>query len=237
MSTGGDAPGARNAAAGPASDRVLAVPRTARVVVLGGEAAPHAVVGLHGYGQRADLFARHLAPFASASRRVVVPEALSRFYLDMPAADVVRTPGWRPRVGASWMTREAREAEIADLIGYLDAATDAFVAPGAEVSGLGFSQGAAALCRWAARGKRPLARLVLWGGAVPDDVLSALEAGTLALPPVTLVCGDVDAYVSPATFAAHAARLRDLGVAVRAVAFAGGHRLNAATLSAVLDSN
>src|ERR1051325_10016453 len=49
-------------------------------------------------------------------RRLVAPEGLSRFYLSERATE--------RRVGASWMTREDRLAEIADYLGYLDAVYD-----------------------------------------------------------------------------------------------------------------
>lgn len=210
----------------------LAVDRTAHVVVMGAADAPRALVALHGYGQRAELFARHLAPHAGAERRVVVPEALSRFYLETPTPDVVQRGPVR-RVGASWMTREHRDAEIADTLAYLARAAAAFVPAGAAVDGLGFSQGVATLCRWAVRGAVPLGRLVLWGGLVPDDVLAEAEA-VRRLPPVALVVGDADAYLTPDAVAAHAARLAGLGVSVTPHSFAGGHRMDAATLAAVL---
>lgn len=220
---------------------LLAAERTARVVVMGAERAPSALVALHGYGQRADLFARHLAPHAGADRRVVVPEALSRFYLDVPTPDVVRHAPVRRHVGASWATRLARDADVADHIAYLDRAATAFVPDGAAAAGLGFSQGAAMLCRWATAGAwtaaRPLGRLVLWGGLVPDDVLARVTAAEARLPPVVLVTGDADGYLAPDAVAAHAARLADLGVAVERHAFAGGHRLDAPTLATVLGAS
>ena len=231
-----EAPDDRAAPPARAETHLVATARTARVVVMGAASAPRAVVALHGYGQRADLFARHLAPHASADCRVVVPEALSRFYLDVPTPEAVRaSPRRRPRVGASWMTREEREADIADLTAYLDTTAAAFVPPDAAVTGLGFSQGAAALVRWCVLGKADApARLVLWGGLVPDDTLDALADGTVRLPPVTLVAGRADGYLAPETVAAHAARLLDLGVDAAHIAFDGGHALDAGVLADVL---
>ena len=239
----------------PAETHALTVDRTAHVVTMGGANAPRALVALHGYGQRADLFARHLAPHAGPERRIVVPEALSRFYLEVPTPDVLHRGPARRRVGASWMTLEHRDAEIADLVAYLDRAVGAFVPPAAATDSLGFSQGAAALCRWATGGHwatwdrratrgrrsgrgtgtdaRPLNRLILWGGLVPDDVLADADA-VQRLPPVTLVCGDADAYLTPEAVAAHAARVADAGISVTHRTFAGGHCLDAATLADVL---
>ena len=122
----------------------LRVRRTARYYTAGpppGEARAAWVV-LHGYGQRADDFAAQFAAVVEAGSCVVAPEALSRFYPE----------GTRGRVGASWMTRAHREAEIADYLAYLDALVERlFGKRPLPLHVLGFSQGAATAARWAAR--------------------------------------------------------------------------------------
>jgi hypothetical protein len=87
-----------------AREHHLTVSRSARYVVLG-EPAPEVRslwVVLHGYGQLAARFARHCAPLGGAGRLVVVPEALSRFYVEAAAGGSHA----QARVGATWMTRE-----------------------------------------------------------------------------------------------------------------------------------
>ena len=227
-----------------AADRVRAhhveVPRTARYYTAGDPDARGEVwLALHGYGQLAGHFARHFAAHAGpgSGRLVVAPEALSRFYVGRgdPAA------GTPDRVGATWMTREDRDAEIADYVRYLDRAVDAATGgggAGAPLSVLGFSQGAATACRWAAhRHRRGLAprRLVLWGGAIPHDFdLDGAGGDALRAVPLTLVVGDADEYATPAVVAEQEARLAAAGVAYEAVRYAGGHRLDAALLGRVL---
>ena len=89
------------------------VPRTAHVATLGTPGAAETWwVALHGYGQRAADFAEQCAALTGPDRAVVAPEALSRFYVD--GLETHET------VGASWMTRAAREDEIADYVEYLD---------------------------------------------------------------------------------------------------------------------
>ena len=97
--------------------------RTARYYTLGGgSAAPRDVwFVLHGYGQLAGDFIRYFSDLAADDSLVVAPEAMNRFYLvttetSAPARD-------RP-VGATWMTREDRDSEIADYVEYLDALYD-----------------------------------------------------------------------------------------------------------------
>ena len=86
----------------------VATTRLARVQSLGDVAgAAELWIVLHGYGQ---LAADFLAPFkaiAGADRAVLAPEALNRFYKER---DSSAGHAGRP-VGATWMTREDRDAE------------------------------------------------------------------------------------------------------------------------------
>src|SRR6476469_3720019 len=95
------------------------VPRTARYYTLGPtHGFPRELWFVcHGYGQLASRFLRQFAPLDDGTRLIVAPEALSRYYLD-PVAE--RRHQREPRVGASWMTREDRFAEIVDYVSYLD---------------------------------------------------------------------------------------------------------------------
>src|ERR671913_1620 len=91
----------------------LVVPRTARYYTLGPtHGFPRELwIVCHGYGQLASRFVSQFAALDDGTRLIVAPEALSRFYLDpIPK----RRNEASPRVGASWMTREDRESEIAD---------------------------------------------------------------------------------------------------------------------------
>jgi predicted esterase len=207
------------------------VPRTARVVTRGSPATASTWwVVLHGYGQRADDFARRCAPLAGPTRTVVAPEALSRFYVDGLES--------HEEVGASWMTRAAREAEIADYVGYLDRVVPRLcpdaAAPSIRV--LGFSQGAATASRWALLGDTTVDRLVLWGGAPAHDLDLAAHAERLAAMDPTLVAGTDDPYVTPERRTAARQRLAEHDVPVTVHTFDGGHRLDDALLARLADS-
>ena len=234
------------------------VPRTARYYTLGpGGAEARAVwIALHGYGQLAEYFARNFVPIvdgaAGGGALVVVPEALSRFYL--PAAG--GAPGGAnpaARVGATWMTREDRLNEIGDYVRYLDRVLDAATeAAGVDLARaplavLGFSQGATTACRWAAHrwaahrhadGVAPATRVVLWGGGVPHDFdLAGADGDALRAARLTLVAGDADEFATAAVVAEQEARLDRAGIAFASMHFVGGHRLHAETLGQVLGTS
>jgi hypothetical protein len=93
----------------------IVVPRSARYYTLGPtHGFPREVwIVCHGYGQLASRFLGQFAGLDDGTRLIVAPEALSRFYLD-PIPE--RRDQRNPRVGATWMTKEDRDAEIADQL-------------------------------------------------------------------------------------------------------------------------
>lgn len=209
----------------------LRVPRTTRYATLG---APDATsswwVVLHGYGQLAADFIRAFAPIVTPDRCVVAPEGLSRFYVD--GMDE------HEQVGASWMTREAREAEIGDYIRALDATihhlSDEARSPSLCV--LGFSQGAATASRWTLLGDTNIDRMVLWGGLPAPDLDLAKHAAALRKLNLTLVGGTEDPYVTTERRAAVRRRLHAHDVPATVRTFEGGHRIDEATLRALAQS-
>jgi predicted esterase len=222
----------------------LAVTRTARYYTVGGTVGEGNGAGedanelrelwivCHGYGQLAARFLEAFEPLAAPWRRIVAPEGLSRFYLDRSRVGV----NAEAEVGATWMTREDREHEIADQIVYLDALLDHLIPPESSshvrLRVLGFSQGVATVSRWLVRGRRVRPdEVVLWAGSVPTDVDVADLAGRLAGAPVVFAVGTGDELASWAAADVEVGRFSAAGVDARLVTFNGGHRLDTATLS------
>jgi predicted esterase len=216
-----------------AREQRLTVQKTARYYQLGepGPATREVWICCHGYGQLAGRFIRDFEPSATPSRVIVAPEGLHRFYLDpadRPAAD--------RRVGATWMTREDRETDIADYVRYLDVLSARLLndAPThARLVGFGFSQGTATIARWAATTHRPLTRIILWGSGLPPDLDWSLAAARLQRLQVTLAVGDADAFVSAQQLVEQEALLRGHGIPFHTARFAGGHHLDADTLKQI----
>ncbi|MGH7701225.1 MAG: alpha/beta hydrolase [Gemmatimonadales bacterium] len=201
----------------------LTVARTARYFTLGPEGRGVGEVWflLHGYGQLAERFLPDFRPLDDGTRLLVAPEGLSRFYVDRASH----------QVGASWMTREDRLAEIADYVRYLDAVSDAVLrdAPrDRRVHVLGFSQGTATAARWMVQGALRAERLILWGGEVPPDLGLEREAvrDRLRALALTIVAGSRDEYITPKVLARDTARLDEAAIPYRVVPFDGGHAID-----------
>lgn len=184
----------------------------------------------HGYGQLAASFARRFDVLLSPRRLVVVPEALSRFYL----GDHTRPAGPDAKIGASWMTREDREADIRDYVAYLDALYDHVLErvsrDAVRVHVLGFSQGTATASRWAVHGRARIDRLILWGGTIAADIdLDAARPRLSAIDRV-LAVGSTDHFVTRKIRQREEARFRDAGLPFRVVEYDGGHEIDRAAL-------
>ena len=221
------------------TEHAIVVPRTARYSTIGPtHGSPRELwIVCHGYGQLASRFLREFERLDDGTRLIVAPEALSRFYLDpIP----VRRLQKEPRVGATWMTREDRDAEIADHVRYLDlvAAEVRHHLAGASprIVVLGFSQGVATVCRWLAVSELRADQLVLWGGLIPPELDAAAWAERLHDASLTLVAGDEDELLTPKLVAREAERLSAAGVAFTMQRFAGGHTIDADALEALAAS-
>src|SRR5216117_3374768 len=193
----------------------FSTPRTARFFTLGSpERSTDLWIVCHGYGQLASRFLERFRPIEAEQRCILAPEGLSRFYL-------TESPTER-RVGASWMTREDRLQEIDDYVRYLDGVYAKIVTRDARVTALGFSQGTATVCRWAALRSSRIDRLIVWGGEVPPD----LDLKRLRVPSLTLVYGTRDQFFTPKVVAANEARLREHNIGYDLVSFDGAHEIS-----------
>lgn len=185
---------------------------------------------LHGQAMRAAEILEMAGALDDGSRLLVAPEALNRHYVG-PA--VSRDAP----VGATWMTRAEREADIRDYVAYFESVharmRERFGGTTPPVTILGFSQGGAAAVRWAAAGAVRPVHLVAWASSLPPEVdWRALMERQPGLR-VTYVCGTRDRFITPKYLEAQHAILRDAGVPFAARSFAGGHRLDDDALRAL----
>lgn len=225
----------------PLEAQHLVVQRTARFYTVG---APNPLVRdvwiiCHGFSQLAGTFAEPFRALADDRRLILAPEALSRFYLDSRAAHTAASP-----VGATWMTREDREAEIADNTAYLDRLYEHAIESLARhdvardrirVHALGFSQGAVAVARWAARGAAVIDHLVIWGHDIPIDVNVRALGERLRDLTISFVAGERDRLVSPEVVERTRSVLEGSGVPFEIRTFDGGHVLSGPVLREMME--
>lgn len=174
-------------------------------------ADPRAVVaGFHGYMENAAIQMERLQALPGSERATLISvQGLHRFYRGR-SEDVV----------AGWMTRQDREAMIADNVEYTDRAIEAAAAAALPLFTIGFSQGVAMAFRTAIRGRRRAAGIVAVGGDVPPELLDDAD---VVFPAVLLARGDGDEWYTAAKLEADVAALRARHAAVETLVYPGAH--------------
>ncbi|AHJ95635.1 hypothetical protein [Hymenobacter swuensis] len=171
--------------------------RTARYICLGepGPAIQHVWICLHGEAQPLAEFTAHLINLDTPERLLILPEALSRYPL--PAAE----NGTSPATAASWFTPGSVQADVADLVVYLDALATQLLAhcpPNVPVTVLGCGHGAAAAACWLAAGHTRYDRLILYASVFPPEIDRRATLAALPVRPVTLVSTTTDTFTPEA---------------------------------------
>lgn len=222
----------------------LTVQRTARYYTVGESTAPAHQPGaltdqtkniwfcLHGFGQLAKYFGKKFTDVANDQTLIVVPEGLSRLYLD----------GNYQRIGASWLTREDREHEISDFLAYLNSLYDLILngrdATQFHITLLGFSQGAATACRWLSAKHIRADRLILWAGYFPNGLSDLIDPATLTGTETHYVYGRQDQYIEQMDDAeGYINRLQSDIPSLKITAFDGGHRVEPEVLKTIRSSH
>lgn len=142
---------------------------------------------LHGYGQLVKFFIRKFHHLPSDTL-IIAPEGMHRFYLS----------GSSGRVGASWMTKEAREDDINDNIQWLNALhkeiTNRFGVLDTHL--IGFSQGGATAARWQQLGNVSFKSMALWACVFPPD-LNMQVTGEVRIPSFFIIGSEDEFYDAP----------------------------------------
>ncbi|HLW30221.1 MAG TPA: hypothetical protein VKX29_05125 [Brumimicrobium sp.] len=146
----------------------LIISKTVRYFTHGNkDTADNIWIVLHGYSQLPEFFIRKFKALDPAKNFVVAPEGMHRFYRE----------GTSGRVGASWMTKEARLDDIADNHKYLNQLADKLLQNKKYKQRflLGFSQGGATASRWHNSGNFNAHNFILWASIFPEDI--SIEEG------------------------------------------------------------
>jgi predicted esterase len=177
------------------------------------------IAGFHGYMENAEIQLARLEALPGSDRWTLISvQGLHRFYR-----------GRSEEVVAGWMTRQDREAMIADNIEYIDRAMEVSAPAEIPLFTLGFSQGVAMAFRAASRGRRRAAGVVAVGGDVPPELL---DDATLAFPAVLLARGERDDWYTSAKLEADASALGARHSPVDTVVYPGAHEWTAEVAAA-----
>jgi predicted esterase len=204
-----------------AIEQKLSAPKTFRYWISGDlEKANKLLFVLHGYGQLAEFFIRKFKEIPE-DYLVIAPEGMHRFYLN----------GTSGRVGASWMTKEDRESDIADNLNWL---SQMFIKLTKQKKIkktilLGFSQGGATAARWFYGKNVQLDQLILWASVFPPDLEKSLIQSNSNN---YFVIGTEDEYYNTEALKSEIEFHKKIGF--RTLQFAGKHEIDIKTLNSIL---
>jgi predicted esterase len=169
------------------------------------------LLAFHGYAQRAESMIEMLEPVPGAAGWTIASiQALHPFY------------GRNNEVVASWMTREDREAMIAENVDYVDEATVALQRERRAdvIVCVGFSQGASMAWRAAVLGRRRADGVVSLAGDIPPELADAPAENF----PIALVAGGTrDEWYTPAKMDADLKLLSEKGAPHGFLRYDGSH--------------
>ena len=174
---------------------------------------------IHGWAQLAEQYLNEFKSMDDGTRFFIAPEALNKFY--------IRTG--KPEVGATWMTREDREAEMGDYVAYLNTLYDSFPLAGhtAKIVVLGFSQGVATVSRWACQNPRKIDTLIFYAGEPGNELQNPTSIAAFDKTKNYFIWGSQDQFVNELNIQ----RFKDMLPNFEFISFDGKHEIETGVLS------
>jgi len=176
----------------------------------------------HGIGYLSRYFLKYFKHLNPEENYIIAPQAQSKYYLN----------GEYRHVGASWLTKENTEAEIENMLNYLDAVFEAENL--SEVENLnifGYSQGVSVATRFVARRKIQCKNLIMHSGKVPQE-LKTIDFTFLDQTNFTFIYGTEDKYLENGIIKVEKKRLNNLFPKnLKIESFKGGHEVNTKLIS------
>ncbi len=179
-------------------------------------------VVFHGIGYLSRYFLKYFKELDPEENYIIAPQAQSKYYLN----DEYR------HVGASWLTKENTEADIENLLGYLEAVYTAEALQNApNLILMGYSQGVSVATRWVARNKIECSQLILCSGGLPVE-LETEDFEFLTNTKVTMIYGTKDEFLNEERLKKEHAKAKGLfGEKLEIISFEGGHEVNVELIS------
>lgn len=205
------------------SSHHIIIAKTARYYTLGSLTAQTKTlwVVVHGFAQRAEEFIKEFDWLDNGENYVIAPEALNRFYKRGSGGDTATT----------WMTKDDREAEMADYVNYLNAVYDFCLENRAEttqINILGFSQGVTTVSRWLVGNKRRVDTLIFYAGEIAHEIVIAGKLGDFSAKRKFYLYSETDPLVPVEEFHDFEPIASPFGIEFRE--YKGGHEIVRAAL-------
>ncbi len=174
-------------------------------------------VVLHGYAQLAKDFVRKFEPLVPDDVFIIAPEAMHRFY----------AKGFSGNVGATWMTKEAREHDIQDNINYLNQLADSLELgkhKQTKLVLLGFSQGVATATRWFVHGNVGFDAMIMFAGEMAVELKTSPMHPRFTKAKTYFVYGNADPLLP--SFAPTTVEKLFTENGIQTIEFNGGHDID-----------
>lgn len=205
-------------------EKQLTIQKTCRYFSIGERnRTKYLLIALHGYGQLPSYFGNKFRDLPD-DFLIVIPEGMHRFYLE----------GTSGRVGASWMTKEAREDDIKDNLNYLNQLINSIISQKSfeKIILLGFSQGGATAARYFYSNSK-IDHLVLWACIFPPDLKIEKKMKNQNETNI-FILGDQDPYFSGTPFSETINFYSNLGF--KTIEYSGNHSIDSTILKTVMHS-
>lgn len=182
-------------------------------------------MAFHGMGYLSRYFSRYFGQLNQEQHYVIIPQAPSKYYQDNKFK----------HVGASWLTREDTQEEMANVLRYLDAIWE-LEQPREDqrLIVMGYSQGVSIATRWMARRQIQCDHLLLHSGGIPVELKPTDFDYLKPETPVTYLYGTEDPYINEARKTEQSLKGSQLfGERLHIETFSGAHEVNVDFLSSL----
>jgi len=179
----------------------------------------------HGIGYLSKYFLRYFKGLDPIENYIIAPQAASKYYLN----------GKYTHVGASWLTKENTEVELANTMNYLEEIYQAEdLASAKNLIVLGYSQGVSIASRWVTKNKIECSQLVLCSGGIPRE-LKSNDFEFMKNTKTTMIYGDADPFLDSDRLKnelSHANELFPLDLTI--IPFEGGHEMRPGIINSLV---
>ncbi len=182
------------------------------------------LIAFHGQGQLAKFFIQKFKNLQQLGITVIAPEGLHNYYLQ----------GFSGRVGTSWMTSENRIMAIDNYLSFLNSVYADLISKttsDVKIHLLGFSQGAATVCRWIEKSNFSFEQLILWGGGLPPDLTKKLIYNRMEGKQLLQVIGEKDPFIDSTKIEESKLLIKKFGLSATYIFYEGAHEIETDTLS------